>query len=147
MGLKGYLPAAVATFFAGTTGADLYARTAIGQQAFSNALHEHLYWAGVQAIGTLLLLAPFVVVALVCTRSEKQTRTRSVALIFAVAMLTLLYSYVEGHLAAQRAMMAKMWTAATLSIGLLPFFIGVPVVLGVIAALALAARVDRRRAD
>jgi uncharacterized membrane protein YfcA len=144
MGLKIYLPAAVVAFLAATTGADLYARTTIGREQFAVALREHLYWAAVQFVGTLLLLAPFVAVALVCARVEKQARSRSVALIFTAAMLTLLYFYFQGHQAAQRAELERLWTAATLSIGLLPFFIGVPTVLAVMGAGALAAKFDRR---
>lgn len=144
MNLKVYLPAALVTFLAATTGADLYARTTIGRESFDVALRDHLHWAAVQFVGTLLLLAPFVAVAFVCSRMAKQARTRSVALIFAVAMLTLLYFYFQGHQAAERAVLEKMWTAAILSIGLLPFFIGVPVVLAVIGAGMLAAKFDHR---
>ena len=144
MGLKVYLPVAVVMFIAATTGADLVARTSIAGQSFDAALKEHLYWAGVQFVGTMLLLAPFVAVAFVCALAEKHARTRSVLLIFAAAMLTLLYFYFQGHQAAERAMLQKMWTAAALSIGLLPFFIGVPVVLAVMGAGALAAKFDHR---
>jgi heme/copper-type cytochrome/quinol oxidase subunit 3 len=144
MGLRVYLPVAVAVFLAATTGADLIARTSIGGQPFTAALHEHLYYAAVQFVGTLLLLGPFIAVAFVCARIEKQARDRSVALIFAAAMLTLLYFYFQGYQASERAMLEKMWTAATLSIGLLPFFIEVPVVLTVMGAGALAAKLDRR---
>ena len=144
MGLKVYLPVAVVVFLAATTGADLVARTSIGGQSFDAALQEHLYWAGVQFVGTIVLLAPFVAVALVCAFAEKHARTRSVLVIFALATLTLLYFYFQGYQAAERAMPQKMWTAAALSIGLLPFFIGVPVVLAAIGAGALAAKFDRR---
>ena len=147
MALKVYLSAAVVTFLAATTGADLYARTTIGGERFATALREHLYWAAVQFVGTLLLLAPFVAVAFVCAYVEKRARRRGVLLIFTTAMLTLLYFYFQGHQAAQRAMLAKMWTAATLSIGLLPFLIGVPVVLAAMGAGAVAATFDRRRSD
>jgi biotin transporter BioY len=92
----------------------------------------------------MVLLAPFVAVAFVCALVERQARTRSVLLIFTVAMLTLLYFYFQGHQAAERAALQKMWTAATLSVGLLPFFIGVPVVLAAMGAGALAAKFDRR---
>jgi biotin transporter BioY len=98
----------------------------------------------VQFVGTIVLLAPFVAVALVCAFAEKHARTRSVLVIFALATLTLLYFYFQGYQAAERAMLQKMWTAAALSIGLLPFFIGVPVVLAAIGAGALAAKFDRR---
>jgi hypothetical protein len=146
MGLKVYLPVALIVFVAATTGADLVARTSIGGQPFSVALREHLYWAAVESVGTILLLAPFVAVAFVCRLMENRARTRSVLVIFAVAMLTLLYFYFQGYQAAERAALQKMWTAATFSIGLLPFFIGVPVVLAVMGAGALAAKFDRRMA-
>jgi uncharacterized membrane protein YfcA len=147
MGLKVYLPVALVVFLAATTGADLVARTSIGGQPFAAALHEHLYWAGVEFVGTIFLLAPFVAVAFVCALVEKQSRTRSALLIFAVAMLALLYFYFHGHQAAERAALQKMWTAATLSVGLLPFFVGVPVVLAVMGAGTLAAKFDRRMSD
>ncbi|HEX6006822.1 MAG TPA: hypothetical protein VFY80_02600 [Burkholderiales bacterium] len=144
MGQKVYLPIAIVVFLAATTGADLVARTFIGGQPLAVALQEHFYWARVQFVGTMLLLAPFVAVAFVCAFTERHARTRSALLIFAVAMLTLLYFYFQGHQAAERAALQKMWTAATLSIGLLPFFIGAPVVLAAVGAGALAARFDRR---
>jgi hypothetical protein len=144
MGLKIYLPVAVVAFLAATTGADLVARTSIVGQPFAAALKEHFYWAGAQFVGTMLLLAPFVAVAFVCAFAEKHARTRSILTIFVAAMLTLLYFYFQGHQAAERAMLHKMWTAATLSVGLLPFFIGIPVVLAAIGAGALAAKFDRR---
>ena len=97
MGLKIYLPLAFVLFLAATTGADLIARTSIaGGPIRTLALREHLYYAGVQFIGTILLLAPFVVVAFVCSRAEKQARSRSASLIFAVAMFTLLYFYFKA---------------------------------------------------
>ena len=147
MGLRAYLPAAVVVFLAATTGADVYARITIGHEHFSPALGDHFYWAAVQFVGTLLLLAPFVGVAFVCAYVEKRTRIRSAILIFAAAMLVLFYFYFQGHQAAERAMVAKMWTAATLSIGLLPFFIGIPVVLVAMGAAALAIKLDRCTTD
>jgi len=144
MGLKLYLPVSLMVFLAATTGADVFASMSIGGQPFAAALHEDLYWAGVELVGTMLLLAPFIAVALVCTLLERQSRTRSALLIFAFAMLTLLYFYFEGYQAAERAALQKMWTAATLSIGTLPVFIGVPVVLAAMGAASLAAKFDRR---
>lgn len=147
MGLKLYLPVAVVVFVAATVGADVVAMMVIGGQPFAAALHEHLYWARVEFVGTVLLLAPFVAVAFVCARVEKKSRTRSALLFFAVAMLALLYFYFHGYLSAERAAQQQKWTAASLSIGLLPFFIGIPVVLAVIGAGALAAKYDRRMSD
>ena len=147
MGLKVYLPLAVVVFLAATTGADLIARTSITGESLTVALREHLYYASAQFVGTILLLAPFVAVAFVCSRAEKQARARSVSLIFAVAMFALLYFYFQGHQGAQHALLEENWTAAALSIGLLPFVIGLPVVLAAWVAAALAGKIDRRLSD
>lgn len=147
MGLKVYLPLSVIVFLAATTGADVFASVSLARKSLAVALHENLYWAGVEFAGTMLLLAPFVAVAFLCALAEKWARTRSVLFIFAGAMLTLLYFYFEGYQASQRADLKHMWTAATLSVGLLPFFIGVPVVFAVMGAGALAAKIDRRMSD
>ncbi len=144
MGLKFYLPLALVAFLAATIGADLVARTTIAGESLAFALRDHLHWAGVQFVMTILLLAPFVAIAFVCARVEKKARSRSAILIFALAMFTLLYFYFEGHQAAQQALEEGMLTAATLSVGLLPFFIGIPLVLAVIGAGALATKFDRR---
>ena len=147
MGLKLYLTVSLAVFVAATTGSDVFASMTVGGRPFATALHENLYWAGMEFVGTMFLLAPFVAVAFVCALVEKQSRARSALLIFALAMLTLLYFYFEGHQAAERDALQKMWTAASLSVGLLPFVIGVPVVLAVAGAGALAAKFDPRVSD
>lgn len=145
MGLKVYLPLAVIAFIAATIGADIYARTSIGDEAFGSALSEHLYYASVQFVGTLFLSAPFVTVALICAWAERKSRSRIVTALFGSSMLVLLYFYFQGYLASQHAMQEEKWTAATLSIGLLPFFIGIPVVL--VVAVAIAASSFSHRSD
>jgi hypothetical protein len=147
MGFKVYLALAVFAFLAATTGSDLVARTSIAGEPFTVALREHLYWAGVQFVGTILLLAPFVAVAVVCALVEKDARSRSVVSIFTAAMLALLYFYFQGHQAAQHALLEEKWTAAALSVGVLPFFIGGPVLLAVIGAGAAATKLDPRASD
>lgn len=143
MGKAGYLLAAGLSFLGATTGADLIARTSIGGEAFASAAREHLHYAVVQLPGTLFLLAPFVVVALICAVPGRRARSRSVIPVFAGAMLTLLYFYYHGHQGSQHALLEDKWTAAALSIGLLPFFIGIPVVLAVLCLVALATKLDR----
>ena len=147
VGLKLYLPLALVAFVAATTGADLVARTSIGGETFAYALNEHVHWASVQWLGTLLLLVPFVAIAFICAIAERRARTRGTAAIFGVAMVTLLYFYVDGHQGAQHALLAERWTAATLSIGLLPFFVGIPLIMAAAVAGALAAGFDRRPTD
>ena len=147
MGSKVYLPLALAVFLAATAGADVIARTSIAGETLTSALNKHFYWAARQFNGTALLFTPFLVVAFLCGHMEKKTRRRSVVFVFVASMLTLLYFYFQGYQGAQHALLEEKWTAAALSVGLLPIFIGGPVVLAVIGAGALLARFDRRTID
>jgi hypothetical protein len=145
MGLKVYLPLALIVFLAGTTGADLIARTSIAGEPFGAALQEHLYYyAGVQIVGTAFLLTPFLAVAYLCARTEEKARGRMVFLIFSAAMLVLLYFYFQGHQAAQYALLEEKWTASALAVGMLPFYPGIPLVLAVLIAGKAAAKWDPR---
>jgi hypothetical protein len=147
MKLRTYLSLAVVAFVAATAGADIFAMITIAGETFVVALREHVYWAVVQFVGTMLLLAPFVIVAFLCAYMEEHARTRGAVLTFASAMLTLIYFYFENHQAAQVALLDERWTAATLSIGILPFFIGAPVVLAVLGVSALVAKLDPRNPE
>jgi hypothetical protein len=139
-----FLLIALLVFFVAVTGSDLFARITIGQRSLMGAVSEHIEWAGMTLIGLLLLLAPFLIVALICAITKKQARTRSAVTIFAAALITLLYFYFGAFQAAERAVLNAHWTAAALSIGLLPFFVGIPTVLLTAAAAVLAASFDRR---
>jgi uncharacterized membrane-anchored protein len=147
MGLKLYLPVSLAVFLAATTGADAFAGMSLGGQTFAAALQENLYWARVELFGSLLLLAPFIAVAAVCALVERRARSRTVLLIFAVAMLALLCFYFQAYQTAERAELQHMWTAATLSIAFLPLGIGLAVVLAVILFGWLATELDPRLRD
>lgn len=147
MGLKVYLPVAVVVFLAATMGAGVIASTSWAGEPLAFAVREYLNDAAGEFIGTMLLLAPFIGVAFVCSWAETQARSRTVFLIFSAAMLALFYFYFQGHEGAERALLQRKWTAAALSIGLLPFFIGVPVVFASWCAAALASKFDRRTCD
>lgn len=141
-----YLVTALLVFVASVTGSDLFARTTIAGEAFTLAMTEHLRWASMTIVGLLFLFAPFAVTALICSSLNKRARTRSAVLVFSVALATLVYFYFGGFQAAQRAVLERKWTAAALSVGLLPFFIGIPLVTAVGVAALIVARVDRRSA-
>jgi len=64
--------------------------------------------------------------------------------VFGVPTLYLIYSYFEGYQASQLAELDKRWTAATLSVGFLPFE-AVPVVLVALLAGLVLTRLDRKR--
>ena len=139
------MPIAVLAFLAATAGSDIFARMTIGDETLQQAVREHLYWAVLQAVGTILLIGPFVGVAFICAVFQKHVQTRSIFPIFTAAMAALLIFYFNGYQGAQHAMLQQKWTAATLSVGLLPFFPGIAVVLLVLGAGVLAAKFDSRK--
>ena len=131
-------------FLAATTGSDVFARTQISGETFHHALSQNLRWALVQWVASLFLLAPFLAVAAICAAVQKYVRTRSMVAIFGMGLLALLYFYFDAHQAAQRAVMEEHWTAAILTVGLLPFVVGIPVLGFVLVAAAVAGHFDRR---
>ncbi len=145
MTMKAYLLTAIAAFIAVVTGSDLVARMTIAGDTFRDAVGGHLHWASLTVVGAVLLFMPFGGAALICRAANKRAKTRSAIALFLVALVALAYFYFSGFQASQQAMLDERWTAATLSIGLLPFFVGLPL-LGVVAITAMVITlVDRRQ--
>lgn len=146
MKTKSYLLISLVAFLIAVSGSDLFARTTIAGEEFGYAVAEHLRWASLTIVGIVLLFVPFGGAALICGSANKRGKTRSVATIFCISMLVLGYFYFGGFQAAQHALIEKKWTAATLSVGLLPFFIGIPMLALIAIAAAVVARTDRKPA-
>lgn len=144
MKTKAYLLIALVAFFAAVTGSDLFARITIAGDSFGYAVAEHL--RSLTIVGIVLLSVPFGGTALVCGLANRRAKTRSVASIFCISMLVLRYFYFGGFQAAQHALLERRWTAAALSVGLLPFFIGIPMLALVAIAAAVVTRTDRQAA-
>jgi hypothetical protein len=97
------------------------ARVAIGKEAIINAFLESIYYLLTQPIVTLLLIAPFVIVAY-CSQSEyKEDKWVSGWILFICGIIPLEYLYFQGNMQSQYLLEQKKWTAATLSVGFLPF--------------------------
>jgi hypothetical protein len=133
---------AVANFLLATVGFDVFARMAVGQQSLWHAVYEHFYYAGVQPIGTLLLLAPFLGLAVVSGRIAPRNSSGSMWL-FCIGALFLTGLYFRGFYGSQQALQAKKWTAAALSVGLLPFQGAVVLLVCGVAGMLI----PRRRVD
>lgn len=146
MKVRTYLLIAAAIFIAVVTGSDPIARVTIVGSTLEEAVEEHMRWASLTLGGIVFLFAPFGFSALICGAANRRAKTRSAAALFFIALATLTYFYFGGFQASQYAMLDKRWTAAALSIGLLPFFIGLPLVVGVAIGAAAIARFDRRSA-
>jgi len=146
MNIRWFLAIAAVAFLIATTGSDVFARVTIGGETLTKAVSEHFYWAAVQFIGTLMLLAPFVFLAVIASWVQERTNTWIAVAVFGIPMLYLIYSYFQGYQASQAAMLDKRWTAATLSIGFLPFAAAPVVLVAGLVALILV-RLKRSNRD
>jgi hypothetical protein len=113
--------AAALSFFVATNGFDVLARMSVSQEPFAKATSESFYYAAIQPVGTLLLLAPFIAIAWISIRVERKASAVSAWLLFVVSVSALGWFYFEGYQGAQQAMLQERWTAAALSVGMLPF--------------------------
>jgi hypothetical protein len=142
--LRFYLLLAVGAFVAAVTGSDVVAKMVVSDLSIGEAFARHLEWVSLTIIGLILLFAPFAAAALICAKVNERSRTGTAATLFALSLLVLSYFYFGGFHSAEQAMVDKRWTAAALSIGLLPFFVGVPFVLALIGAALITRKLDRQ---
>jgi hypothetical protein len=108
-------------FLAATLGSDIVARTTVGGEGLGKAITEHAYYAFVQPIGTAMLLAPFLLLGWMSASLAKRKRFDGGLGVFLLGALLLGFIYFIGYQDSQSYMKQRMWTAATLSVGLLPF--------------------------
>lgn len=145
MKIRTYLLIAIVAFIVVITGSDLIARLTVAGDTFGEAVREYLRWVSLTPLGIIFLFAPFAGAALICGAANRRARTPSAAALFVLALALLAYFYFDGFQASQHAMLEKKWTAAALSIGLLPFFVGMPMMVVVAVIAAAIAWLDRRR--
>ena len=120
---------------------DVLARVRIGGQSTSKAVAETGHYLLVQPLGLLLSFAPFAAIAWICSSLARISRAAALSL-FALSMFVFAYLYFVGHNNSQLYMQQRMWTAASLAVGLIPFK-SVPIVL---IALGFRFIIARRKA-
>ncbi|MGH2507635.1 MAG: hypothetical protein ACRDHZ_09580 [Ktedonobacteraceae bacterium] len=126
-------------FLIATLMSDVIARISVGNERMVRAISEHLHYAVTQPIGTLLLLCPFLILSWMSASLSKR-KGRGIGLGFLVASgLALTSIYFFGYQASQAYLQQRMWTAAALSVGLLPVE-SVPVILICLGARWLIGR-------
>ena len=108
-------------------GFDVLARVRIGGQSPSEALTETTHYLLVQPLGLLLSFAPFAAIAWICGSLSRISWAGAVSL-FLLCMGAFAYMYYVGHSDSQMYMQQRMWTAASLAVGLIPFK-SIPIVL------------------
>ena len=117
---------------------------AVSGESIRFAASDSAYYMAVQPIGTLMLLGPFVAMAGLSAEVAKTSGRVGAAVFFCVLAAVLGWMYFSGYWGAQIALGQKKWTAAALSVGLLPFM-SVPVLLVAAIATGLIAWRFRRR--
>jgi hypothetical protein len=116
-----YLALAVVLFILATVGFGVHSRMVIGGESYDHALSRHMYYAKEQILGTMLLLLPFVILGCIAAWFSTARRVGHGIPIFIIGATLLLFLYYKGHMDSEIAMKNKHWTAAALSIGLVPF--------------------------
>ena len=108
-------------FIAATLGSDVAAKISVGGVGLGEAITEHAHYAVTQPIGTVMLLAPFILLSWMSASLAKCKGFEKGLGVFILGAFLLMLMYFSGYQDSQAYMKQRMWTAATLSIGLLPF--------------------------
>ncbi len=124
---------AVLAFVVSTFGSDVVSRVLAGDASLEVAALEHVRFAAAQPVGSLMLFAPFAVAALLSLAVSARAGVRRGLALFGFTAATLLVLYYLGYDGARMALSKELWTAAALSVGLLPF-LSVPIL--IVAAVA-----------
>jgi hypothetical protein len=125
--------------------AGAYAKASVAREPFLSATVSAVRDLASQPVGTLLLLAPVALFGFAVARSAPGDLLRAWWFIMAFCLLPVVGLYMNGFGGAEQALRQGKWTAATLSVGLLPFaaslaVLGSLVVVAVARALVLRLR-------
>jgi hypothetical protein len=140
-----FLALAVGAFAIADIGFEILARLWIGRNTLGEATSETLYYLATQPIGTAMLLAPFLLLGWIAASLAKKRTFERGLLLFGTGVVALGALYFVGHIGAEQAMQNGKWTAAALSVGLLPFQ-SIPVLLVALVARLLLGRRQRENA-
>jgi hypothetical protein len=116
-----FVIASLLCFLGATNGFEVLASVSLTEAPVFSALRESIHTSLSQPIGSLLLAAPFLCVGIVATKLAKHVGLFQAKIFFVFSVVALGALYLSGYWAAQQALLAQKWTAAALSVGLLPF--------------------------
>lgn len=118
----------VVCFIVATAGFDVLARMAVAREPLRTATAEAFGYMFTQPVGTLMLLAPFIGAAALSAEVARTSTMATAWVLFGLVTGVLGWLYFSGHWEAQVALQQRKWTAASLSVGMLPF-LSIPVLL------------------
>jgi hypothetical protein len=135
-----YLTVSVVLFVLANVGLGALSRMTIGGESYDYALSRYIYYAREQLLGTMLLLSPFLLLGCMAAGFSIKRSVVHGSTVLVVGAVLLLVLYYKGYMDSEIAIKNRHWTAAALSVGLLPFQ-----GLGVLALLLIGGLVARRR--
>ncbi|HWR57801.1 MAG TPA: hypothetical protein VN328_02840 [Thermodesulfovibrionales bacterium] len=143
---KIFVPAALAASILSITGFNVYARMKIGAETFDHALSESLYYSGIQMVGTIWLIAPFVVIGLISSVASKKERLLRGWCFFFCGVVPLMAVYLRGYLNEALLLEQKKWTASIFAVAFLPFM-GAPILIALGIALIAFKAADKMNSE
>ncbi len=112
---------------------NVLARIAIGGEAFGRALLDTIHTVMSQPVASAMLGLPFFAAAVLGVEVERLANRRTGSTIFFACLAGIVAIYLAGYWSAQQSLATKSWTAASLTIGLMPFKSLAVLVVGVLA--------------
>lgn len=128
----------VVCFVVATAGFDVIARLGVAGEPLRTAVTRSLHHVFAQPVGTLMLFAPFIGAAALSAEVAKASNMAAGWIFFGLVAGVLGGLYFSGHWGAQVALGQRSWTAAALSVGMLPFR-SIPVLLAAAVCAGLVA--------
>lgn len=121
--------------------ADVSSRITVANESFGHALSQSIYYLAIQPIGTILLLVPF---GLTGSASFANKGNRLFKwFIFLLCFIPISALYFVGYNDGQVALKKHAWTAAALSVGLMPL-LSLPIIgIGLIIAMTTSALIEK----
>lgn len=116
-----YSPWALGAAALSIVGFNVLARIAVGGEPGGRALLDTIHTIMSQPVASAMLGLPFFLAAILGVELERLSNRRTGSTIFFACLAGIVVIYLAGYWAAQQSLVAKNWTAASLTIGLMPF--------------------------
>lgn len=137
---KLFLSVAFATSIISIIGFDVYARIVIGLETLIHAVNESLYYSGIEIVGTIWLIAPFIIIGLISASAARKDRIIRGWSFFILPIMGL---YLKGHIDEAHLLEQKKWTASIFAVTFLPLM-SIPILFVLGIALIIFKAVDKR---
>jgi hypothetical protein len=114
-----FAPIAVACLLLATNGSDIAARVTVAEESFGVAVAQS-FASWLNPLAALIIALPFVAAELLAVEVARYSSVRVAAVLFGLVVAALGLLYFAGYTSSHQAMLQHKWTAASLSVGLLP---------------------------